>query len=243
MRHVCIIGNGIAGVTAARHIRKLRSASECQITIISAETDHFFSRTALMYIYMGHMTYENTKPYEDGFWPKNDINLVRDYVTRVDTDKRQLYLQTGGILTYDVLLLATGSSGNRAGWPGENLKGVQGMITYQDIEAMEANTQDVQQAVIVGGGLIGIEMAECLHSRHIPVTLIIREKEYWQSVLPMEEAAMVSRHIRSYGIDLRSESGLKEIKGDAQGRVRSIVTVEDEEIACPVCGHHHWRTS
>ncbi len=236
MTHVCIIGNGIAGVSAARHIRKLRSARECKITIISAETDHFFSRTALMYIYMGHMTYEHTKPYEDGFWPKNNINLLRDHVTRVDTEQQKLHLQAGGDLSYDVLLLATGSSGNRAGWPGENLKGVQGMITYQDIEAMEANTEDVQQAVIVGGGLIGVEMAECLHSRHIPVTLIIREKEYWQSVLPMEEAAMVSRHIRSYGIDLRRESGLKEIKGDAQGRVSSIITVEDEEIACQFVG-------
>ncbi len=234
MTHVCIIGNGIAGVTAARHIRKLCSSSECRITIISAETDHFFSRTALMYIYMGHMTYEHTKPYEDGFWLKNDINLRRDYVTHVDTEQQKLHLQAGGNLVYDVLLLATGSSGNRAGWPGERLKGVQGMITYQDVEAMEANTQDVQRAVIVGGGLIGVEMAECLHSRHIPVTLIIREKEYWQSVLPMEEAAMVSRHIRSHGIDLRSESGLKEIKGEAQ--VESIVTVEDEEIACQFVG-------
>ncbi len=236
MTHVCIIGNGIAGVTAARHIRKLKSAGDYQITIISAETDHFFSRTALMYIYMGHMTYEHTKPYEDGFWPKNDINLLRDYVTRVDTEQQKLHLQAGGDLSYDVLLLATGSSGNRAGWPGEDLKGAQGMIAYQDIEAMEVNTQDAQQAVIVGGGLIGIEMAECLHSRHIPVTLIIREKEYWQNVLPLQEAAMVSRHIRSYGIDLRSESGLKEIKGDAQGRVRSIVTVEEEELACQFVG-------
>lgn len=236
MTHVCIIGNGIAGVTAARHIRKLRSASECKITIISAETDHFFSRTALMYIYLGHMTYEHTKPYEDGFWSKNDINLVRDYVTRVDTKQQKLHLQAGGDLAYDVLLLATGSSGNRAGWPGEELKGVQGMITYQDIEAMEANTQEVQQAVIVGGGLIGIEMAECLHSRHIPVTLIIREKEYWENVLPLEEAAMVSRHIRSYGINLCNESGLKEIKGDEQGRVRSIITVEEEELACQFVG-------
>ncbi len=79
-------------------------------------------------------------------------------------------------------------------------------------------------------------MAECLHSRHIPVTLIIREKEYWQNVLPLEEAAMVSRHIRGYGITLRSESGLKEIKGDAQGRVSSIITVEEEEIACQFVG-------
>ena len=236
MTHVCIIGNGIAGVTAARNIRKLRPARTCRITIISAETDHFFSRTALMYIYMGHMTYEHTKPYEDGFWPKNDIELIRDYVTGVDTNQKRLHLRTGADLSYDVLLLATGSSGNRAGWPGENLKGVQGMITYQDIEAMEANTQDVQQAVIVGGGLIGVEMAECLHTRHIPVTFLIREKEYWQNVLPTQEAAMVGRHMRSYGIDLRSESGLKEIKGDEQGRVRSIMTVHDEEIPCQFVG-------
>ena len=176
MTHVCIIGNGIAGITAARHIRKLKPASEYRITVISAETDHFYSRTALMYIYMGHMTYEHTKPYEDWFWPKNDIELVRDYVTQVDIEAKQLHLQSGDPLKYDKLLLATGSSGNRAGWPGEELKGVQGMITYQDIEAMEANTQNVQRAVIVGGGLIGVEMAECLHTRHIPVTLVIRIK-------------------------------------------------------------------
>ena len=236
MTHVCIIGNGIGGVTAARNIRKLMPARTCRITIISAETDHFFSRTALMYIYMGHMTYEHTKPYEDSFWPKNSIELLRDYVTGVDTQRKQLHLRTGRDLSYDVLILATGSSGNRAGWPGENLTGVQGMITYQDIEMMEVNTQHVQQAVIVGGGLIGVEMAECLHTRHIPVTFLIREKEYWQNVLPSEEAAMVSRHIRQHGIDLRSNSELKEIKGDEQGRVRSIVTSEDEEILCQFVG-------
>ena len=52
MEHIVIIGNGISGVTAARHIRK---KSDKEITIISAETDFFFSRTALMYVYMGHM--------------------------------------------------------------------------------------------------------------------------------------------------------------------------------------------
>ena len=55
MAHIVIIGNGISGVTAARHIRK---NSDNRITIISSETEHFFSRTALMYIYMGHMKYE-----------------------------------------------------------------------------------------------------------------------------------------------------------------------------------------
>jgi NADH dehydrogenase FAD-containing subunit len=81
MQNIVIIGNGIAGITAARHIRKL---SDYKITVISGETDHFFSRTALMYIYMGHMKYENTKPYEDWFWKKNRIDLKRAWVKEID---------------------------------------------------------------------------------------------------------------------------------------------------------------
>ena len=78
MEHVVIIGNGISGVTAARHIRKL---SDKRITIISAESDYFFSRTALMYVYMGHMKFEHTQPYENWFWKKNNLN------THADRDK------------------------------------------------------------------------------------------------------------------------------------------------------------
>ena len=57
MEHIAIIGNGISGITAARHIRKL---SNKKITVISSETDYFFSRTALMYVYMGHMKFKHT---------------------------------------------------------------------------------------------------------------------------------------------------------------------------------------
>ena len=77
MEHIVIIGNGISGVTAARHIRKL---SDKKITIVSAETDYFFSRTALMYVYMGHMKFEHTQPYENWFWKKNRIELKKAYV-------------------------------------------------------------------------------------------------------------------------------------------------------------------
>ena len=65
---IVIIGNGIAGVTAARNIRK---NSNFSVTIISSENPYFFSRTALMYVYMGHMQFEHTQAYEDDFWKKN----------------------------------------------------------------------------------------------------------------------------------------------------------------------------
>ncbi|MEQ9582580.1 MAG: FAD/NAD(P)-binding oxidoreductase, partial [Arenibacter sp.] len=77
MEHIVIIGNGISGITAARHIRKL---SDKKITIISAESNYFFSRTALMYVYMGHMKFEHTQPYENWFWKKNRLDLVNGYV-------------------------------------------------------------------------------------------------------------------------------------------------------------------
>lgn len=237
MEHLCIIGNGISGITTARHVRKQKSAAECKITVISAETDHFFSRTALMYIYMGHMTYENTKPYEDFFWDKNNINLVRGYVKQVDTTRKQLVFSDRNPISYDKLVLGVGSVPNRIGWPGEALKGVNSLVSYQDLEQMEENTRGkINRAVIVGGGLIGIEMAEMLMSRNIPVTFFIREKEYWSNVLPPEEAAMVSRHARKHHLDLRPESGITEILGDDQGRVQGVKTVEDEEVPCQFVG-------
>ncbi len=239
MEKICIIGNGISGITAARHIRKRKPASECSITVISSETDYFFSRTALMYIYMGHMKYEHTKPYEDWFWGKNDIKLVRDYVNKVDVNAKQLVLGHGTPLPYDKLILAVGSKGNRIGWPGEELKGVQGMITRQDIQLMEENTQNVENAVIVGGGLIGVEMAECLLSRKIPVTFLIRESSYWDYILPAGESAMVTRHTRKHGVDLIASTDFKAIHGDENGRVKSVTYAVDgteKEIACQYVG-------
>src|SRR5690554_2833615 len=98
MEHIVIIGNGISGVTAARHIRKL---SDKRITIISAETEHFFSRTALMYVYMGHMKYEHIKPYEDWFWKKNRIELKQEFVETIDTKSKTLHFKEGVFITYD----------------------------------------------------------------------------------------------------------------------------------------------
>ncbi|MEQ8628376.1 FAD-dependent oxidoreductase [Ekhidna sp.] len=233
MQKIIIIGNGIAGITAARHIRK---NSNDQVTVISGETDHFFSRTALMYIYMGHMTYENTKPYEDWFWKKNRIELKRAWVTSIDSDQKQVNFDGGEVMKYDKLILATGSQSNKFGWPGQDLNGVQGLYSYQDLELMEENTRGIDRAVIIGGGLIGVEMAEMLHSRHIPVTYLIREKHFWDNMLPQEEATLIDRHLYKHGIDLRQETELEEILDDGNGKVKAVKTKSGEVIECQFVG-------
>lgn len=233
MKKIVIIGNGIAGITAARHLRKLTTDT---ITVISSETEYFFSRTALMYIYMGHMKYEHTKPYEDWFWKKNKIDLVKAHVTEVRPSSKELLLNSGESIIYDTLILATGSKSNRFGWPGQDSKGVQGLYSYQDLELMEAQTKNIQRAVIVGGGLIGIEMAEMLLSRKIEVTMLVREAEFWSNVLPLQEASLISNHVRTHHVDLKLSTELKEIISDENGNVTGVITSHGEKITCEFVG-------
>ena len=237
MEHIAIIGNGISGVTLARHIRKL---SDKKITLISAESDYFFSRTALMYVYMGHMKFEHTQPYENWFWKKNNIELKKGFVDEIDTDNKVLHFEEGDQISYDKLVIATGSKPNKFGWPGEDLKGVQGLYSKQDLENLEIyapNNKICKRAVIVGGGLIGIELAEMLNSRNIPVTFLVRESSFWNSVLPEGESQMLNRHIKSHPIDLRLSTNLKEIISDDNGKVKSIIIEETgEEIPCDFVG-------
>mgnify|MGYP001156979783 CR=1 FL=1 len=236
MEHIVIIGNGISGVTLARHIRK---NSDKRITIISAESDHFFSRTALMYVYMGHMRWEDIKPYEDWFWEKNRIELKNAYVEKVDTAAKTLYFAQGETLLYDKLVIATGSTTASFGWPGLDLQGVQGLVTKQDLEELEQNApnNDVcKHAVIIGGGLIGVELAEMLHTRKIGVTMLVREHAFWSGVLPDGEADMISRHILSHGIDLRHNTELDQILDNGTGKVAGIRTKSGEKIECQLVG-------
>jgi len=123
------------------------------------------------------------------------------------------------------------------GWPGQDLKGVGGLYSYQDLEQMEAYSKGLKRAVIVGGGLIGIEMAEMFHARHIPVTMLVREESYWNNILPAEESAMINEQILKNGIDLRLGVNLGEIKDDGSGTANAVVIKETgEEISCGYVG-------
>ena len=236
MEHIVIIGNGIAGITAARHIRKL---SDKKITIISAEADHFFSRTALMYIYMGHMRWRDIEPYESWFWEKNRLELKNAYVESINSENQTLHFKEGSSLKYDKLIIACGSTTSYYDWEGQDLKGVVGLVSKKDLEDLEKyapNNKECPRAVIIGGGLIGVEMAEMLRTRKIEVTMLVREDAFWAGVLPKPEAEMISRHVISHGVDLRHNSELDKILDDGKGNVRAIVTKDGEEIPCSVVG-------
>lgn len=231
---VVIIGNGIAGVTCALGLRRRRKAD--RIVLVSGESDAFFARTALMYVYMGHMRLADTRPFPESFWAEKRLERVRGWVSRIDLEAHRLHLSDGRTLPWDKLVVATGSVPNRFGWPGQDLPGVQGLYSLQDLETLEAGTRGARAGVVVGGGLIGVELAEMLHSRGLSVTLLAREAAYWNNALPRAEADLVGAEIRNHGIDLRLSTELSAIEAGAGGRAASVQTSAGDRLAADVVG-------
>lgn len=184
---------------------------------------------------MGHLKFEHTKPYEDRFWAENRLNLLRAFVKELLPEKKLLVLDDDTKIPYDLLILGTGSRPKFFNWPGQELQGVQGFYSLQDLQQLEQqapSSKQCKRSVVVGGGLIGIEVAEMLKSRDIPVTLLVREPAFWNNVLPNCDSEHLNRHILEHHIDLRLSIQLQEILGDENGRVCGIVTDSGEQIDC-----------
>lgn len=230
--NLVIAGNGITGLTAARTVRKILPRAKIQI--VSNESDYPYARTALMYIFMGHLKERATECYERKFYKDNSLELIRDTALRADTKACTVYLESGRTLPYDALLIATGSTPSLYDWPGQDLEGVQGLYSLQDLKKLEENARSAHHAVIVGGGLIGVELAEMLHSRKIPVSMLVRENSYASHILPPEESELVNFEIRKHSIPLHLGESLKEITGTT--RASGVTTVSGREIKCNLVG-------
>ncbi len=134
---IVIIGNGVAGMEAALTIRE-RDA-KAKISIVSEESDHFFSRTALMWVASGQLSHQCIEPLERDVYPRMGFERVRARALGVDIEAQTVELAGGRpALPYDRLLIACGSRPRPGPWPGTELDGVGHFVTLQDLEWFEA---------------------------------------------------------------------------------------------------------
>jgi NAD(P)H-nitrite reductase large subunit len=231
-----IVGNGVAGITAAFTIRAREPKAE--ITVVSAESDYFFSRTALMYAFMDRMSLRDLEPHERTVYDRQAIRRVRGRVVDLDGAAHTARLDDGQALKYDRLLIATGSIPRRPDWKGLNeaKDGVCHFVTVQDLAKCEKLTQTSREAVLVGGGLIGVELAECLVHHGRKLTFLVREPWYWPVALGGEEGAMISEHIRGHGVNLLLGEQVGEVMSDRSGRVSAIRTQGGQKFTCQMLG-------
>ncbi len=225
--HFVIVGNGIAGMEAALALRQREAAA--RISIVSDEHDHFFSRPALMYVFCGQLELRATEPYDRGLYERMGFERVRGRVQHVDTTAKALQFEDGQSLGYDKLLLAVGSKARPAPWPGSAGPGVHYFVNLRDLEGLDRDAKAGQRAVVIGGGLIGVELAEILEHRGLHVTFVIRENWYFPLALDKHESALVAEHMRHEGVEVRLGVNVEEVLRTLEGRVRGV-KVDGHEI-------------
>lgn len=133
---VVIIGNGVAGIEAAITVRNREPSWE--VTIVSEESDHFFSRTALMWVHTGQLSHACIEPHERDLYQRMGFERIRARAVGVDPNEREVLL-AGGLdpLPFDRLLIASGSRPRPGPWPGSDLRGVGHFVTHQDLAWLE----------------------------------------------------------------------------------------------------------
>lgn len=229
MNKIVIIGNGVAGISAALEIR---SHTDDSITIVSDEHPYFYARTGLMYVYMGIHPFESLEPFPRSYYKDKKIDCMLAHVENLNTSNRSIELNTHANIHFDKLIIATGSKPNKLPIKNSEANGVLYFYSKQDLVALENHSKQCKNAIILGGGLIGIELAEMLSARNINVTMIIKEPHYWGNELMPQEAAIIDESLKENKIELRYSTTISEILTDPTHKVKGIWTSNHEMINC-----------
>jgi NADPH-dependent 2,4-dienoyl-CoA reductase/sulfur reductase-like enzyme len=219
-----IVGGGLAGATAAETLRA--EGFDGPIVLVAAEPETPYERPPLSKGYLlGTATRDSAQVHGPEWYEEHDVDLrTGTRATGLDATGHRLRLESGEELGYAKLLLAVGSSARRLPVPGAHLDGVRYLRTLADADRLRADlTGGGRQVVIVGAGWIGLEVAAAARHHGNAVTVVEPQPTPLHGVLGPEMGAVFARLHRDHGVDLFTDTTVREIRG-AAGRVTAVVT-------------------
>lgn len=224
-----IVGNGIAGVTAAETLRA--EDSSVDITVIADNPFPVYNRPALKDFLAGRVA-------EDTLWmrPKSSyrdqhIRFLVERVVGIQAVQHSILLQSGRQVGYHRLLLATGARARRLACPGANLAGVCTLRSVVDYHWVLDRLSHVRRIVVSGSGPLALETVEILNHRGYQVTHLLRHRTLWSELLDKTASDLVLQQERQEGVDVHIEEEIAEIAG-RNGQVTGIVTTRGAHIPC-----------
>ena len=219
MSSYVIIGNSAAGVGAVEGIRQIDKQGE--ITVITNEAHHTYSRPLISYLLLGKVTEEKMKYRDSGFYTDNNCKLMADVtVMGIDAKAKQAALSNGNRVPYDKLLVATGSSAFVP--PFEGLDSVKDKFTFMSLDdarnidkalAVPALSEN-KRVLIIGAGLIGLKCAEGIAERVSHITVVDLAPRILSSILDEDGAKVVQSHIESKGIEFKLAASVKKFESN-----------------------------
>ncbi len=218
--HIIIVGAGIAGISAAEAIRTVNT--NAKVTLISKEPHLPYYRLNLTRLIAGEIPEESLPIFPESWYIDNNIDLMLGAeVTKVSTTDKQVFLKAADPLSYDKLILSAGSHPFIPPVTGVRREGVTPLRTLDDANYIMNTAETSDHAVIVGGGILGLEAAAALAIRYSNLTVTVIEGFGYLMPRQLNEkaAALLSSHIKKLGINLITGTVVKEIEGDEHAKM------------------------
>jgi nitrite reductase (NADH) large subunit len=229
-----VIGNGMAGM---RTVEELLAAApeQYQITVFGAEPHGNYNRILLSSVLAGEKSMGDILINDRQWYADNGIRLLAGAdkaVTRLDRGKKQVHAQDGTVADYDRLLIATGSNAVKPNLPGMDLDGVVSFRDIVDVETMLAYSQSHRHAVVLGGGLLGLEAANGLVQRGMEVTVIHNHAVLMNRQLDPAAAQLLQAALAERGIKFKLAAKTEALLGDDNGHVQAVRFTDGSKLPC-----------
>ncbi|MCR1899866.1 FAD-dependent oxidoreductase [Irregularibacter muris] len=227
---IVIIGNGIAGLSAAEEIRK--GNSEISIDIITDEKYHTYYRTQLSHYLGKDFKREDVYVHPEKWYEDKNIQVhLKEKVKRIDKVEKEVYLNSGKSLKYTKLLLANGAHSFMPSVEGSDKEGVFVLRDLDDVQAIQQYVKNLKEGIVVGGGLLGLEAASSLQRLGLKITVI----EFFPRLLPRqldeEGSEIIKKIVQDQGIDLMLGVQVEKLLGEKRVEGFKIKDGEIEETS------------
>jgi len=229
-KQLVMIGNGMAGVRTIEEILK-RNADLFEITIIGDEPYPNYNRIMLSNVLQGKTTVNDININDWNWYQDNHINLLTgEKAIKIEREEKAVITDKGKTIEYDELILATGSSAFILPLPGSELEGVIGFRTIDDTEKMMETAKHYKKAVVIGGGLLGLEAARGLIDRGMEVHVVHLLPTLMEQQLDAAAANLLRKDLEAQGMKFLMEKQTAEIYGD--NRVKGLKFTDGTNIEC-----------
>jgi NAD(P)H-nitrite reductase large subunit len=233
MKHV-IAGAGPAGVIAAESLRRFDAAAE--ITIVGAENETPYSRMAIPYLLAENVGEEGTHlRHGKGHYESLDIDVRQDRVSAVTPESKSLSLDSGSSLSYDRLLIATGSHTLKPPIPGMSLDGIENCWTLADARRIIDKSKPGSRVVLMGAGFIGCIVLEALAARNVELTVIEMADRMLARMMDDIGGEMIKRWCEGQGIKVLTATRVTGVEKSSSGLTLSLDGADSVEADLVVC--------
>jgi NADPH-dependent 2,4-dienoyl-CoA reductase/sulfur reductase-like enzyme/ferredoxin len=230
IERVVVIGNGIAGITSADHVRRIHP--DCTIDVVADELHPLYNRMGISRLVYGRSAMQGLHLLPDAWYDEKRITAwLNTQASHVDRERRRVVLAVGDELPYDRLILATGSAARLPPLAGVDRSGVFVLRTADDALGLRAHIQRLQahRALVIGGGLLGLEAAYAVRKLGLDVTVVQDGPHLMTRQIDATAAARLTRYLRALGLEIMCDASPQAVVGDA--RVSAVLLADGRELS------------